>query len=187
MRRLCGDARSRAYHCLAVSHRNLTRFMHGWKRTSSFRIRKWYRENMAGYFDGFGEGQTFWQPKYYSFEIYSTGKLEEKLHSIRFVRDSLTKQSTGVGVLLAGTTTGQRLECRLNGSAEGLLGNIGWQRLLANGVPQAASATPWQSDQYSRRPSTWGSEAGAGCHGLARNRIAGRDNGPVLRSKVRIP
>ena len=57
----------------------LTRFMHGWKRMSSFRIRHWYRENCPDYFDGFGEGDRFWQPKYYSFEIYATAKLEEKL------------------------------------------------------------------------------------------------------------
>jgi putative transposase len=57
----------------------LSRFMHGWKRKSSFQIRNWYRNNHAEYFDGFDEGDKFWQPKYYSFEIESRDKLEEKL------------------------------------------------------------------------------------------------------------
>jgi putative transposase len=58
----------------------LTRFMHGWKRMSSFRIRNWYRENRVEYFDEFGEGDRFWQPKYYSFKIYACQKREERLH-----------------------------------------------------------------------------------------------------------
>ncbi|MEO1983388.1 MAG: transposase [Fuerstiella sp.] len=74
----------------------LTRFMHGWKRMSSFRVRKWYRENRAEYFDGFGEGARFWQPKYYSFEIYTTQKLEEKLHYMHLnpVRAGLVNTAT---------------------------------------------------------------------------------------------
>ena len=57
----------------------LSRFMHGWKRMSSFHIREWYRTSAAEYFQGFGKGDRFWTPKYYSFEIYSQRKLEEKL------------------------------------------------------------------------------------------------------------
>ncbi len=57
----------------------LTRFMHGWKRMSSFRIRQWYRTEHPEYFKDFEEGDAFWQAKYYSFEIYSTEKLKEKL------------------------------------------------------------------------------------------------------------
>jgi putative transposase len=57
----------------------LTRFMHGWKRMSSFNIRRWYRHEAPNYFADFGEGDRFWMPKYYSFEIYRTQKLEEKL------------------------------------------------------------------------------------------------------------
>lgn len=74
----------------------LSRFMRGWKRMSSFRIRKWYRENDSSYFDGFGEGDKFWQPKYYSFEIYSTAKLEEKLTYMHLnpVRAELVAKAT---------------------------------------------------------------------------------------------
>ena len=57
----------------------LSHFMHEWKRTSSLNIRKWYREQADHYAARFGEGDRFWQPKYYAFEIYSRPKLEEKL------------------------------------------------------------------------------------------------------------
>lgn len=57
----------------------LTRFMHGWKRISSYHIRNWYHREAPNYFVGFGEGRRFWQPKYYAFEIYDRAKLEEKL------------------------------------------------------------------------------------------------------------
>jgi putative transposase len=57
----------------------LSSFMHSWKRRSSIALREWYRQMSPGYFAEFGEGDRFWQPRYYSFEIYETAKLEEKL------------------------------------------------------------------------------------------------------------
>lgn len=57
----------------------LSRFIHGWKRMSSFRIRNWYRNHAAEYVSEFGEGKQFWQPKYYSFEIDNVKKQEGKL------------------------------------------------------------------------------------------------------------
>ena len=74
----------------------LSGFMHGWKRKSSFHIRSWYRREKARYFEGFGEGDRFWQPKYYSFEIYGTSKLEEKLQYIHEnpVRAGLVERPT---------------------------------------------------------------------------------------------
>ena len=57
----------------------LSHFMHEWKRRSSLNIRKWYRSDAEHYAAQFGEGDRFWQPKYYSFEIYGRQKLEEKL------------------------------------------------------------------------------------------------------------
>jgi putative transposase len=74
----------------------LSRFMHGWKRKSSFHIRAWYRRGEARYFEGFGEGDRFWQPKYYPFEIYSRFKLEEKLQYMHDnpVRAGLVHQAT---------------------------------------------------------------------------------------------
>ncbi|MCC6124786.1 MAG: transposase [Pirellulales bacterium] len=57
----------------------LSAFMHGWKRKASFHIRNWYRAEAAHYFEGFGEGERFWTPKYFSFEIYGRAKLLEKV------------------------------------------------------------------------------------------------------------
>jgi len=74
----------------------LSRFMHGWKRKSSFHIRAWYRRMPAEYFAEFGEGDRFWQPKYYSFEIHGRSKLEEKLQYIHenLVRSGLVRRTT---------------------------------------------------------------------------------------------
>ena len=58
----------------------LSRFMHEWKRQSSLKIRKWYREQADHYASFFSECDRFWQPKYYSFEIFGRKKLEEKLN-----------------------------------------------------------------------------------------------------------
>ncbi len=60
----------------------LSRFMHAWKRQSSLRIRRWYRQQAANYTADFGEGDKFWQPKYYAFSIFERRKLEEKLNYI---------------------------------------------------------------------------------------------------------
>jgi putative transposase len=59
--------------------RQLTRFMHGWKRMSSFRIREWYRKEAPNYYAEASTGDSFWNPKYYAFEIFRGEKLEEKL------------------------------------------------------------------------------------------------------------
>jgi putative transposase len=53
--------------------------MHEWKRQSSLRIRAWYREHAPNYIAEFGEGKRLWQPKYFSFEIHTLRKAEEKL------------------------------------------------------------------------------------------------------------
>jgi putative transposase len=57
----------------------ISRFLHGWKRMSSFRIREWYAAQAPNYFAGFGAGERFWQPKSYVFHVYSERKLREKL------------------------------------------------------------------------------------------------------------
>ena len=74
----------------------LSRFMHGWKRKTSYHIRTWYRQAEPRYFEGFGEGNCFWQPKYHSFEIYERSKLEQKLDYIHAnpVRRGLVKEAT---------------------------------------------------------------------------------------------
>lgn len=75
--------------------RQLSRFMHAWKRKSSFHIRNWQRRKAPNYFAGIGEGERFWQPKYFPFEIYSRKKIEEKLAYMHEnpVRAGLVKRS----------------------------------------------------------------------------------------------
>jgi putative transposase len=58
---------------------DLRRFVHGWKRMSSFEIRQWHAAHAPNYFDGFGTGDRFWQPKFYCFHVYSGAKMREKL------------------------------------------------------------------------------------------------------------
>jgi len=73
----------------------LSSFMHEWKRQSSLKIRQWYREQAVNYAAKFGEGDKFWQPKYYSFSIYVRPKLEEKLQYMHQnpVRANLVKRA----------------------------------------------------------------------------------------------
>ena len=58
---------------------NLSKFMQGWKRKSSYQIRSWYRDADTRYFNAVEIGDKFWQPKYYSFEIDNRVKMKEKL------------------------------------------------------------------------------------------------------------
>jgi putative transposase len=60
----------------------LRKFVHEWKRLSSYYVRQWYRTTAPNYVREFGEGVRFWQPKYYAFEIERREKLEEKLNYI---------------------------------------------------------------------------------------------------------
>ena len=53
--------------------------MHGWKRISSYNIRRWLEDGKARYLEAINPSDPYWQPKYYSFEIYSRAKIEEKL------------------------------------------------------------------------------------------------------------
>ena len=60
-----------------------SRFVHGWKRISSFHIRGWCREIAPNYFREFGEGDRFWQPSYHSFRNLRTTQAggETELHA----------------------------------------------------------------------------------------------------------
>lgn len=53
--------------------------MHEWKRSSSRFIREWYQQQQLHYFDDVEVGNRLWTPRYYSFEIETREKLEEKL------------------------------------------------------------------------------------------------------------
>ena len=74
----------------------LSAFMHEWKRQSSLRIRKWYRENAAEYGQTFEDKGRLWLPKFYSFEIHSRDKLEEKLDYMHLnpVRSGFVNRAT---------------------------------------------------------------------------------------------
>jgi putative transposase len=61
---------------------SIQRFLHGWKRMSSFRIRQWYAVQAVNYFARLGLGEHFWQPKSYVFHVYTERKLREKLDYI---------------------------------------------------------------------------------------------------------
>lgn len=56
----------------------------------------WYRRELPNYFQGFGQGDKFWQPKYYPFEIYTKEKMLEKLNYMHEnpVRKGLAAQTT---------------------------------------------------------------------------------------------
>jgi putative transposase len=60
----------------------LSAFIHSWKGRSSLALREWYRQHAAESIRHFGEGDRFWQPKYYSFEIDQRPKLDEKLQDM---------------------------------------------------------------------------------------------------------
>lgn len=49
----------------------LSAFTHSWKRRSSIAPRSWYREEVPNYFAELGEGDHFWQPRYYGAEKVS--------------------------------------------------------------------------------------------------------------------
>ena len=57
----------------------LSSFMHAWKRRSSLQIRSVLKDQLSTYFSVGNGSESFWQRKYYSFEIYEEYKLEEKL------------------------------------------------------------------------------------------------------------
>ena len=77
----------------------LSSFMHSWKRRSSIGLREWYRQISPQYAADFGEGDRFWQPKYYAFEIDERKKLEEKLQYMHLnpVRAGLVSKATDWG------------------------------------------------------------------------------------------
>lgn len=57
----------------------LSLFMHEWKRISSEKISTWFRRHRPSYYTASGMQGTFWQAKFYPFEIYTQEKLREKV------------------------------------------------------------------------------------------------------------
>ena len=73
----------------------LSSFMQGWKRRSSLLIRSELKAELNAYLSEADRNRSFWQRKYYSFEIYEERKLEEKLNYMHMnpVRAGLVQQA----------------------------------------------------------------------------------------------
>lgn len=57
----------------------LSTFMDTWKHESSARIKQLYRRRHPDYWEKVGEQDSVWQARYHSFNVYSEGKLQQKL------------------------------------------------------------------------------------------------------------
>ena len=56
----------------------LSGFMHGWKRKSSWRLRRYLETAAIEYAVYLQDSDRLWRPKYYDFNIFSEAKLQEK-------------------------------------------------------------------------------------------------------------
>ena len=74
----------------------LSRFMKQSKQRSAFAIKRFLRDELEQYADFIEEHDAVWQRKYYAFQIYSRGKLEEKLTYMHMnpVRAGLVEQAS---------------------------------------------------------------------------------------------
>jgi putative transposase len=59
---------------------DLSRFMKGWKQTSSLKLKALLRGLLPNYSKAFAPTDPFWQAKYYPFNLYSEKKAREKLN-----------------------------------------------------------------------------------------------------------
>ena len=57
----------------------LSHFMKQWKQRSSVQIKKFLRESLPAFFARFSASDPTWQPRYYSFNVFSEAKIKEKL------------------------------------------------------------------------------------------------------------
>jgi len=57
----------------------LSVFMQQWKRLSSHQIGRLVRNKFVHYAEKIGKGDSFWQAKYYAFNLYGEEKVREKL------------------------------------------------------------------------------------------------------------
>ena len=58
----------------------LSIFMNQWKRRSSMEIKKLFQNNLTKYSNAISLKDPIWQPKYYSFNVFSEDKIVEKLN-----------------------------------------------------------------------------------------------------------
>ncbi|ADB18706.1 protein of unknown function DUF1568 [Pirellula staleyi DSM 6068] len=60
----------------------IDRFLHGWKRMSSYAIRRWYAEHAPHYFSKFGMGKKFWRPRSFVLPVELSDVVRIKLDYI---------------------------------------------------------------------------------------------------------
>ena len=74
----------------------LSEFMKQWKRLSSFGVKRFLHEQLSSYSESIYLTEPVWQPKYYSFNLYSREKTLEKLQYMHEnpVRAGLVRQPT---------------------------------------------------------------------------------------------
>jgi len=60
----------------------LSQFMQQWKGRSSKRMKRFAAESLPEFVSRFPKTDPVWQVRFYSFEVHSTEKLEEKLNYI---------------------------------------------------------------------------------------------------------
>ena len=74
----------------------LSRFMQQWKGRSSTGIKEFMNRSLPEYATQFPKTNPIWQVRFYSFEIYTAAKIEEKLNYMHMnpVRASLVKMPT---------------------------------------------------------------------------------------------
>ena len=65
---------------LSVAHEaTITSFLHAWKKTSSYRIKRFYAQELTKYHELCPENCPIWQAKFYDFNLESDKKFLEKL------------------------------------------------------------------------------------------------------------
>src|ERR1700679_3763414 len=68
-------------HALLSGEENfdISQFVQVWKKTSSYRIRKFYEENLPHYLESIPNRGAIWQAGFYDFNVDSDEKHNEKL------------------------------------------------------------------------------------------------------------
>jgi putative transposase len=61
---------------------NVSQFIQVWKKTSSYRIKRFYQREFAHYQDSYPDDGPIWQPGFYDFNLESEKLIHEKLSYI---------------------------------------------------------------------------------------------------------
>jgi len=58
---------------------NISAFIQVWKKTSSYRIKRFFAESLSNYAEKWPKDCPVWQPRFYDFNVDSDRKMNEKL------------------------------------------------------------------------------------------------------------